>query len=60
MQRGEKSSVFLFVRTQEFPSFAQSYGNIFKLLKLNSPNLVRTPSDAHIFLHFLSHFDKKK
>ena len=30
------------------------------VLKLNSPNLVRTPSDAHIFLHFLSHFDKKK
>ena len=31
-----------------------------KILKLNSPNLVRTPSDAHKFLHFLSHFYKKK
>ena len=29
-------------------------------LKCLNPNLVRTPSDAHIFLHHLSHFDKKK
>ena len=32
-------------------------------LKLNNPNFtltVRTPSDDHTFLHFLSHFGKKK
>ena len=32
-------------------------------LKLNNPNFtltVRTPSDDHIFLHFLSHFGEKK
>ena len=36
-------------------------GNLLvKLVKYLNPNLVRTPSDAHIFLHHLSHFDKKK
>ena len=41
------------------PSLPQQYKN----LKLNNPNFtltVCTPSDDHIFLHFLSHFGEKK
>ena len=59
----EKNVQVIEEKLVKFEAEGREFAKFFRSLKLNNPNFtltVRTPSDDHIFLHFLSHFGEKK